>query len=144
MLAVKNVAEPGAVVTGSIWAVRASNPIPLVSELLGTFPVDPQSIKFSVGTRDALPFSGELMGRFLDWRKDAGPGTIPFSPASPGDWWVASCALGTGGKFTLGINEVESAAVLLPADPNSVIGLVSGLLGLWLTPETTSPAGGAA
>jgi len=143
ILAVGNTNQPGAVVTGSLWAVKGSNPIPLVSALLATFSEETAGLRFQLEAADTMPFTGELMGRFLSWRDDAGVGTVPFSPMPLGDWWVADCGAGMG-AFTLGINEPASTAVLVPKDWSSAKALAAAILGLWISNNGPPATDGAA
>jgi hypothetical protein len=143
-LATSNVTNPGDPVTGSMWAVRVSNPVPLVSTILSPFRRNLSRLTLQVPPTDTLPFSGEFLGRFLSWREGAGPGTIPFTPIPQGDWWVASCSIGGGGTFVLGINEVESLATIVVGSLLSAKLLAAALLGLWLATDGPSQPGGAA
>ena len=143
-LATGNITNPGDSVTGSFWAVRTSNPIPLISALLGMYPRDPSGLMLQVPPSDTLPFTGEFMGRFLSWREDAGVGTVPFSPMPPGDWWVTTCLVESGGKSILGINEIESVAAIVPENRWSARVLSASLLGLWITTDGSGDPSGAA
>ena len=143
IVAAGNTNEPGASVTGSFWAVRNSNPIPLVSALLGTFADDITGLCIQLRIADSIPFAGELMGRFLGWRENAGMGTVPFSPAPPGDWWVADCVADVG-AFVLGINELESTAAIVPKDWATAKALAGGFLGLWISIAGSIAKDGAA
>src|SRR5690349_11321886 len=103
ILATANTTKEGAAVSGSIWAVRDSSPIPLMTALLA--PNVPVGLKLQVEAADTMPFTGELAGRFLSLQQDATVPTALFAPTPPGDWWVALCTAGTGG-FLLGINDL--------------------------------------
>src|SRR5512143_823125 len=60
-LATSNVVEPGEPVTGSMWAVRTSNPVPLVSKILSTYSPDTTRGTLPVLPADTLPFTGEFL-----------------------------------------------------------------------------------
>ena len=105
----KNVTDAGAAVNGSIWAIRSSEPGPLVAALFAAAGITAPTVYLQVRAADALPFEGTLVGRFLGRRAD---GT--FGPTPPGDWWVASCVTPPGNAFTLATNEIESSALILP------------------------------
>ena len=142
-LATSNITNPGDPVTGSFWAVRSSNPIPLIAALLQMYPLDPTRLTLQVPPADTLPFTAEFLGRFLSWRQDA-VRTVPFTPVPPGDWWVANCLVGSGGQFFLGINEIESVAAIVPQGRPSARILAASLLGLWIATDGSSDTGGAA
>jgi hypothetical protein len=145
-LATSNVVNPGEPVTGSIWAVRSSNPVPLVSRILGSYHRETAHLVLRVPPADTLPFTGEFLGRFLSWREGASPTstTIPFTPIPSGDWWVANCQVGAGGTFILGINDVESQAMMVISGFLSAKLLAEALYGLWLSTDGTPQIGGAA
>ena len=142
-LAVGNTNKSGAAVTGSFWAVRESTPIPLIASLMATFTNDPTGSKMFVEVADTMPFTGELVGRFLSLRDDAPVQTAHFAPAPPGDWWVADCRISRA-SFFLGIDDLNCRAVLVPKNLESVFILAGLFLGLWVTNGQPSGVDGAA
>src|SRR5262245_33476616 len=141
ILATTNTTELGAAVSGSLWAVRDSSPIPLLTALLP--PQRHHGLKLQVEAADTMPFAGELAGRFLSLRNDVNVPTGLFSVTPPGDWWVALCAAGRG-TFLLGVNDLACSALLAPSDEGSAKGLAGSLLGLWIGGTTTPHDVGAA
>ena len=130
-LAVKNVTDAGAAVNGSIWAIRSSEPGPLVAALFAAAGVPTQTLYLQAKAADALPFEGTLVGRFLGRRADAAPGAAGFGPTPPGDWWVATCVTPPGNAFTLAINEIASSALILPGSRQAAEALANQIMGLW-------------
>jgi hypothetical protein len=141
-LALGNTPNTGAVVTGSFWAVRESNPMPLVSSLLAPFSEDPTGLQFHVQAADTLPFTGELTGRFLSLHDNVVRATASFASTPPGDWWVADCGTSEA-AFTLGIDEPGSVALLMPRNWISATALAADILGLWIAKGEGQHTGGA-
>ena len=143
VLAVGNTTKSGAAVTGSFWAVRESTPAPLISSLIATFSDAPAGLKLLAEAADTMPFTGELIGRFLSFRNDAPKLSALFAPTPPGDWWVADCVVDRA-TFFLGIDDLNCTALLVPKNWASVALLAGRFLGLWVAVGESFNSDGAA